>query len=129
MSPGRILIVDDDPDHRTIASTILEHHGYEVEATASGAHALERLTASRFDVVLLDLYMPKPDGFDLLTALQSSGEPRPIPCIVVTAHALPDDHERAMALGCTLFHTKPIRPLRLLADVERLIAGCGDPPG
>jgi two-component system response regulator MprA len=81
---GRILVVDDDELVRILACTVLEHAGYVVDSASDGAEALEKIDAMRPDLVLLDLMMPRVDGWSVLQALERRpARPR---VLILSAH-------------------------------------------
>ena len=85
---GRLLVVDDDPDVVEIVRQMLEGEPYEVEAALDGQEALDAIARQRPDVILLDLLMPRMDGFAVLEHLRQDAEQRAIPVIVLTAKTL-----------------------------------------
>lgn len=118
ISPGRILVVDDQSANVRVVSTLLARHGYEVIAAYSGTEALQCYREQRPDLILLDMMMPGMDGFDVLAALRASPEPLNVPVVFVTAA---HDHDlllRAFDAGAVDYVTKPFLPEELLARVN-----------
>lgn len=122
----KVLLVEDDVDTRNIYSTILRHHGYEVLETENGREALELASVEGPDLILLDISLPEVDGWTVASRLRSRSETADVPLVAVTAHALPDDQERAHELGCDSYLTKPLRPQRVLEEVQRFLSGEDD---
>lgn len=118
----KVLLVEDDVDTRHIYSTILRHHGYEVLETEDGREALELAAKEAPDLILLDISLPKVDGWTVASRLRDRSETADVPLVAVTAHALPDDQERAHELGCDSYLTKPLRPQRVLEEVRRFLS-------
>ncbi|MFQ5893890.1 MAG: PleD family two-component system response regulator [Nitrospinota bacterium] len=117
-SPYTILVVDDLEDNRDLLSQWLERHSYEVVTAASGQEAFERLAAGPIDLILLDIHMPKMDGFEFLRRLRGDEELRWVPVICVTAHFGEAAH---IAHGLTYasgYFTKPFSSRDLLMKVE-----------
>lgn len=119
MSP--ILIVEDDPDVRASLVEVLEDEGYRVETASDGAEALDYLRGAPDELprlILLDMMMPKMDGFEFRAAQSSDTLLSRIPVAVVTA----DDQagRRAAALGANGYLRKPVQLVDLLALVEKL---------
>jgi CheY-like chemotaxis protein len=85
---GRVLVVDDDPRVVDIVRQLLEGEPYEIAAAADGQEALDAIAGQRPDVILLDLLMPRMDGFTVLEHLRQDPEQRSIPVIVLTAKTL-----------------------------------------
>ena len=117
--PKCVLIVDDEPNVRLMLRTALESSGYRVVEAADGLAALARLQAGAFDLVLLDLRMPKLDGMQTLARLRERGDATPI--VMLTAHGSIPDAVAAMRLGAIDFLTKPITPGDLRAAVSDVI--------
>ena len=82
---GTMLVVDDDAINRALLATSLEEAGYAVEIAEDGLQAMQRLCARPFDVVLLDLLMPRMDGFQVLERMKADNTLQHIPVIVVSA--------------------------------------------
>jgi|DewCreStandDraft_4_1066084.scaffolds.fasta_scaffold327945_1 CheY-like chemotaxis protein len=119
----RILIADDKPTGRELVRTILENDGYEVYEAADGVEAIEQARQVRPDLMILDLHMPKLDGFTTVAALRRDAQFASTPILALTASAMMGDRERALGAGFTGYVTKPIRVAALRAEVERLLDG------
>jgi len=104
----RILFVDDDPILREFAVVHLSTDKAKVKVAGDGQEALDRLAEESFDLVLLDLEMPKMDGFQLLERLRASDEHRNLPVIVVTGREDVAAIDRAFLAGATSFVVKPL---------------------
>jgi DNA-binding response OmpR family regulator len=113
----RILIVDDEPNVRLVFRTALESTGYTVAEVEDGAAALEWLSGSAADVVLLDLQMPRVGGMEVLGRLRESGND--VPVVIVTAHGSIPDAVQAIKLGAIDFLTKPLNP----ESLRQVVAG------
>lgn len=121
-----VLLVEDDTDTRDIYSTILRYNGYEVLETENGREALELASEKQPDLILLDISLPEVDGWTVASRLRDRPETEEVPVVAVTAHALPDDQERAHELGCDSYLTKPLRPQRVLEEVRRFLPRNGE---
>jgi DNA-binding NtrC family response regulator len=119
MSAGRLLLVDDDRAFRVSTSELLRQDGYEVEAVANGAEAVDALKAGPFDLMLLDLRMPGIDGTSLVTALREWGNG--IPVLMISGFGTVDAAVRALHAGADDFLTKPVEPEVLSDRVARLL--------
>jgi len=115
---GLILIADDDPENRDILARLLKPEGFQVEFAENGLKAIEKIDASDFDAVLLDIQMPEMDGFEVLSRLNETGQLRNTPVIVVTG--LQDEHDavRCIEIGAEDFLSRPIRPALLMARLN-----------
>jgi two-component system sensor histidine kinase/response regulator len=117
-----LLLVEDNPTNRLLAQRVLERAGHGVTLAENGAIALERLGRERFDLVLMDVQMPKLGGIEAAVAIRRGEEITGghVPIIALTAHAMVQDRERCMNAGMDDYLTKPIRPAMLLEAIARL---------
>ena len=116
----RILLVEDNDMNRDMLGRRLRRLGYDVVEAADGIEALD--AASRGpDLVLMDLSLPKLDGWEVTRRLKSDDATRGIPIIALTAHVMAGDRERAMEAGCDDFETKPVQFERLRGKIEALV--------
>lgn len=113
---SKILIVEDDDLNLKLMNDILVAQGFDVESATDGESALQRINDVNYDLVLLDLQMPKLSGFDVLKELKKSNVM--VKVIVVSACAMSSDIQKAKGLGCTDFITKPIRLNDFLSSVK-----------
>ncbi len=104
---ARILIVDDSPDVRFALATILEDTGHEIVEAEDGDQVFDLAVAQNPDLVLLDVMMPRVNGFDALATLKADTRTNPIPVIMVTAKGRPEDMAMARSLGAVEYITKP----------------------
>jgi CheY-like chemotaxis protein len=118
----RVLVVEDDPGIRTLCSIILDLAGMEVLEAVDGLRGLERARADPPDLVVLDVSIPRLDGFELATKLRCDDETRSIPLLFVSGETAPAGKARAHALGALAYLTKPFDPLALASVVARALA-------
>jgi two-component system cell cycle response regulator DivK len=118
-----ILIVEDVEDSREVYKEVLSENGFEVETAASAAEGLRLARASHPSAILMDISLPDMDGWNTTTQLKADPETWDIPVIIITAYAFPEDRVRAKRVGCDGFLTKPCEPSRVLAEIQRLLAG------
>ncbi|HUH00085.1 MAG TPA: sigma-54 dependent transcriptional regulator [Gammaproteobacteria bacterium] len=119
MSTGRILVVDDEADIRSLLEEILSEEGYEVVSAANAAQAREHRAASSPDLVLLDIWMPDADGISLLREWSTSDDVIPCPVVMMSGHATVETAVEATRLGAFDFIEKPVSLAKLLRTVER----------
>jgi len=129
---AKILIVDDDPDIRIAISSILKSRSYEVIEARDGEEALAKLKEDKVDLMILDLLMPKMDGFAVVKALQNDQEKvyPSIPIIIISSIREEASHRRyELEVGHKLnvkdYIEKPIEPFVLLDHVERFLSEGG----
>jgi diguanylate cyclase (GGDEF)-like protein len=115
---ARILVVDDDPDIRTFLEVTLSLSGYEVEQARDGEEAFTVAVATSPALVLMDVMMPRVDGFEALRRLRADGRTSDIPVIMVTAKAQAADKVSGLAEGADDYVTKPFDPDELIARVQ-----------
>jgi CheY-like chemotaxis protein len=124
-----VLIVEDEPDMRFLLRLTLERGDVTVIDADTGELALELMTDSRPDVVLLDLNLPGIDGFEVVSKMSEDDGLAEVPIVLLTADARPHVMERAQELGCFAFLSKPIPPDVLMAKVTAAIASTGNGEG
>ena len=121
-----VLLVEDNEDNLIVYRTILDHVGYRVIEARDGEEGVARAKADMPDLILMDVSLPKMDGWEATRRIKADDQTRQIPIIAVTAHALDDDREKATQVGCDGYLAKPVAPRRVVEEVERFI---GKPQG
>jgi CheY-like chemotaxis protein len=116
----RVLLVEDNPENRDMLSRRLVRRGYQVSFAVDGAEAVDRTQAEQPDIVLMDLSLPVMDGWEATRRLKTDAATSAIPIIVLTAHAMAGDRDRAMAAGADDYDTKPVDLERLLFKIAAL---------
>jgi two-component system chemotaxis response regulator CheY len=117
----RILIVDDCATTRKLLSYIIRERGYKILGASNGLEALEVMATNPIDLVLTDLNMPQMDGFELSKNLRGNETYRDLPIIMITTEAGDADMKMGKEAGVTTYLTKPITPLRLIYEIEKLL--------
>ena len=112
-APADILVVDDTPANVKLVGDLLAVKGYAVTTAADGQRALELLRARKFDLVLLDVMMPGPDGFEVCERLRADGATRDIPVIFLTEEHSPLPRAAIEAAEPEAIFTKPVDLLSL----------------
>ena len=118
---NKVLVVDDDESNRYMLSRRLEFRGYLVVTATDGREAVERARTEAPCLILMDVTLPVLDGLAATRELKSRPELRGIPVIALTAHAGPEDRDRAREAGCDDYDTKPIEFDRLERKMENLL--------
>ncbi|HET8550807.1 MAG TPA: response regulator [Bryobacteraceae bacterium] len=118
-----ILIADDKDSSRELIRALLERSGYRVEEAADGTEAVERARTVHPDLILLDLQMPRLDGFGVLRELRQDDRFRDKPVVALTAYAMHGDREKALQAGFTSYVTKPVNLMQLREHIARLLQG------
>lgn len=117
----KVLVADDKDTGRELVRTVLEESNYEVFEASDGIEALEQARQINPDLIILDLHMPRLDGFGVIAELRRDERFAKTPVMALTASAMMGDRERALAVGFTGYIAKPIRLSTLRAEVERLL--------
>lgn len=104
----KILVVDDNQDGRELVVKILKNRGYQMIEAVDGEEALEKAIAENPDLILMDISIPKIDGYEVTRRLKSQIKFKDTPIIALTAHAMKGDREKAMEAGCEGYISKPI---------------------
>jgi CheY-like chemotaxis protein len=116
-APGRILVVDDSRMNRMTLARVFERKGHAVVTAEDGVEALERLRAEPFDVVLLDIMMPRKDGFETLAEIKADSRLREVPVIVISGVEDVDSVVRCIEIGALDHLPKPFEPALLDARI------------
>lgn len=116
----RILIVDDAATVRMYHRNILESAGYAVEEAMNGIEALEKALKTPFDLFIVDINMPKLDGYGFLSELRQQDIPQ-VPAIMVSTEAATCDQTAAYRAGANGYLVKPVKPVQLLTHTRLLL--------
>lgn len=122
MSSPRLLLVEDNELNRDMLSRRLKRAGFDALIAEDGAKALDRIESEKPDLVLLDMNLPVVDGWTVCKRVRANSEVAQTPIIALTAHAMPEDRDKALAAGCDDYATKPIDFPALLEKIRRLLA-------
>jgi two-component system cell cycle response regulator DivK len=118
----KILIVEDNEENRDSLSRRLERRGFTVLSAEDGRIGVQVAAAEIPDLVLMDMNMPEVDGWEATRQIKASPQLAGIPVIALTAHAMSGDRERAIEVGCSDYHTKPIEFAKLITQIEAILA-------
>lgn len=121
-----ILYIEDNDDNIYMLSSRLKKLGHTVEIARDGQTGVDRARALRPDLILMDLGLPVMDGWEATKRLKRDDDTRLIPIIALTAHAMPEELERALDAGCDDVDTKPVSLKRLKTKIEKLVPDQGD---
>lgn len=121
----KILLVEDEPDFRLAVRLRLEAHGYEVIEAADGAVGLDLARNQGPDLIILDIMLPKMEGYKVARLLKFDEKYRRIPIIMLTARSQQSDKETGLAVGADAYMTKPFKPEELLETMAKLLAKLG----
>lgn len=116
----RILIVDDAATMRMYYRSILEGAGYQVDEAVNGIEAMEKTLQEPFDLYIVDINMPKQDGYSFMSELRSRDVSQ-APALMVSTEAAASDRTRAYAAGANIYLVKPVKPDELLTNCRLLL--------
>lgn len=115
----QILIVEDDKNARRLMSAVLTRYGYEVLSAADGIEALEVLDNKHVDLIVLDVMMPRMDGYEFTNTLRTGGST--IPILMVTARETQDDKKRGFIIGADDYMVKPVDEEEMVLRIAALL--------
>jgi two-component system chemotaxis response regulator CheY len=116
----RILVVDDAATMRMYYRSILEGAGYQVDEAVNGIEAMEKSLQESFDLFIVDVNMPRQDGYSFMSDLRGRDIPQ-APALMVSTEASANDRTRAYAAGANLYLVKPVKPDELLTNCRLLL--------
>ena len=118
---AKILLVEDNEMNRDMLSRRLIRKGYEVVVGEDGEKGVSLAASDRPDIILMDMSLPVIDGWEATRQLKADEDTKGIPIIALTAHAMAEDEQKARAVGCDDYDTKPIDLPRLLQKIQSLL--------
>ncbi len=121
MSGKKVLIVDDEPNLTRSMAFILRKEGYDIETAANGEEAIEKVWKIKPHLILLDIMMPKKNGYEVCHEIREEIELRDIYIIMLTAKGQEVDREKGMDMGADEFITKPFSPSQIVERVKAVL--------
>jgi two-component system cell cycle response regulator DivK len=119
---AKILLVEDNEMNRDMLTRRLEKRGYQLTSAADGPTGIALAHTAAPDLILMDMSLPGIDGWEASRLLKADTTTAAIPIIALTAHAMAEDREKALAAGCDEYETKPVELSSLLAKIETLLS-------
>jgi len=116
-----ILLIEDNEQNRYLARFLLEKNGYRVVSAVDGLEGIALAEEVRPAVILLDIQLPRMNGYEVARAIRQRPALREIPLVAVTSYAMTGDREKAIASGCNGYIEKPIDPDSFVSEVARFI--------
>ncbi|KAF0208324.1 MAG: response regulator [Actinomycetota bacterium] len=117
----KILLVEDNPQNRYLVTFLLEKSGYVVVVAEDGEEAVAAVAEHVPDIILMDVQLPKLDGYEATRRIKADERFAGIPLIALTAHSMKGDRGKAMAAGCDDYITKPVDADQLISRIEELL--------
>jgi len=121
MERKKILVVDDDKKNRYLVSFLLEKEGFEVVIATNGLEGIEAAKKQQVDLIIMDIKMPKMDGYEATRRIRRLKKYKSIPIIALTSYAMREDKERVMKAGCTGYMSKPITPEIFTEEIKKFL--------
>jgi two-component system, cell cycle response regulator DivK len=121
-----VLVVEDYQDAREMYAAYLTFSGYRVAEATNGIEAIEKTVELMPDIILMDLALPRMDGWEATRRLKLDERTKHIPIVALTGHALAGHAEGARQAGCDAFVTKPCLPDALVAEIQRMLSARND---
>ena len=118
----KILIANDHPEVVELVQVTLQGEDYQIVAASDGKEALKKVREENPDLILLDIVMPKMNGFEVCRKLKEDPETKEIPIVMLTAMGREVDKEKGRQLGARDYITKPFSPSTLLMKIEKILA-------
>lgn len=116
-----VLLIEDNEQNRYLARFLLEQQGYEVHEAVDGLAGIDLAETLRPALILLDIQLPRMDGYEVAAALRQHPELRATPIIAVTSYAMVGDRERCLEAGCNGYIEKPIDPSTFVDQIEAIL--------
>mgnify|MGYP002725497481 CR=1 FL=1 len=118
----KTLIIEDNENNMYLTTFLLENSGHKVIQAYDGMSGVQLATETIPDLILLDIQLPKMNGYDVARQLRRDSTLASIPIIAITSYAMPGDREKALDAGCNGYIKKPINPDTFLAEVESYLS-------
>jgi len=120
--PALILVVEDNEANQLLASSVLEREGFRVEIAGNAQEALEKVSITPPDLILMDVQMPGVDGLTFTRRLKANQKTAAIPIVALTALAMLGDRERTLDAGCAGYIPKPINTRTFATEVRQFLS-------
>ena len=117
----KILVIEDEANNMMLMKIILKKHGHETIEAFTGEEGIEKVAASRPDLILMDIWLPGIDGFETICRIRKMKNMAEVPIIAVSSYDMADDLETLKEVGCNGYLQKPIDPLTLNDKIVEII--------
>jgi len=121
MKKKKVLVVDDDKKSRYLVSFLLEKESFEVIMATNGLEGIEAARKQQVDLIIMDVKMPKMDGYETTKRIRRLKKYKSIPIIALTSYAMTEDKERALKAGCTGYIPKPITSETFISEIKKFL--------
>ncbi|MBI1257232.1 MAG: response regulator [Chloroflexi bacterium] len=120
MSDWHVLVVEDDPDGQEVVTRILRHHRITADVAGTAEDALKKLSATHYDLAVIDLALPTMNGWALLQAIKASSTLSGLPCVAVTAFHSAEVAVEAIQAGFAAYFPKPLEATSFVRELQRI---------
>ncbi|MBT4035424.1 MAG: response regulator [Candidatus Marinimicrobia bacterium] len=114
----KTLIIEDNENNMYLTSFLLRNNGHDVSQAYNGQDGVELAKSVQPDLILLDIQLPKMNGYEVAMELRKDDALKTVPIVAITSYAMPGDQEKALSAGCSGYIKKPINPDTFLEEVE-----------
>lgn len=121
MERTKILVVDDNERNRYLVSFILDKNGFEVVTANDGVDGVETARVQRVDLIIMDIKMPRMDGYEATMRIKKLEGYQSVPIIALTSYAMAGDKKKAVAAGCDGYIAKPINPETFMDEIRKFL--------
>jgi two-component system, cell cycle response regulator DivK len=119
------LVIEDNENNLELITFILHSSGYATRYAINGLDGVAEALRERPDFILLDIQLPDIDGLEVARRIRADEAGQPVPMIAITSFAMAGDRERVLAAGCNGYIEKPVDPLRVMTQIEQVLAQAG----
>ena len=120
---SRFLVVEDNPNNIKLITLVLKRYGHEAITAITGEEGVEKAITEQPEIILMDILLPGIDGLEATRRIRKIGSMKDIPIIAITSYAMAGDRENIIEAGCNGYFEKPINPLTIMEDIEKVISG------
>ncbi|NQT63207.1 MAG: response regulator [Candidatus Marinimicrobia bacterium] len=114
----KTLIIEDNENNMYLISFLLQNNNHEIHQAYDGQEGVELAKIVQPDLILLDIQLPKMNGYEVAVELRKDDALKTVPIVAITSYAMPGDQEKALSAGCTGYIKKPINPDTFLGEIE-----------
>ena len=117
----KVLVVEDNPQNMKLITFVLNKYGHEAVEAYSGLEGVEKAGTIEPELILMDIQLPDIDGLEATRRIRKIKSMDDVPIIAITSYAMSGDKEKVLAAGCNGYFEKPINPLTIMNDIEKII--------
>lgn len=117
----KVLVVEDNPVSMKLIKLVLKRHGHEAVEADTGGEGMRKAEAEKPDLILMDVRLPDMDGLEATRRIRKLPSMKTVPIIAITSYAMAGDREKILEAGCNGHFEKPINPLTIMGEIEKII--------